>query len=77
MIHKTAIISKSAVIAADVNIGPYTVINDDVVIGEGSIIDSHVVISGSTIIGKKNHIYSFASIGVTLRIKNIIMKERH
>ena len=30
MIHKTAIISESAVIAADVKIGPYTVINDDV-----------------------------------------------
>jgi|TARA_B110000914_G_scaffold226474_1_gene251843 UDP-N-acetylglucosamine acyltransferase len=63
MIHKTAIISESAVIAADVKIGPYTVINDDVVIGEGTLIDSHVVISGSTTIGKRNHIYSFASIG--------------
>jgi len=63
MIHKTAIISQTAEIAADVKIGPYCVINDDVVISEGSIIDSHVVISGPTVIGKMNHIYSFSSIG--------------
>lgn len=63
MIHKTAIISQTAEIAADVKIGPYCVINEDVVISEGSIIDSHVVISGPTVIGKMNHIYSFSSIG--------------
>ena len=63
MIHKTAIISQTSEIAADVKIGPYCVINDDVVISEGSIIDSHVVISGPTVIGKMNHIYSFSSIG--------------
>ena len=63
MIHKTAIISESAVIAANVKIGPYSVISDEVIIGEGTIIDSHVVISGPTVIGKRNHIYSFSSVG--------------
>lgn len=63
MIHPTAIISDSAKIADDVDIGPYAVINEDVVIGSGCKIDSHVVINGPTKIGSDNHIYQFASIG--------------
>jgi UDP-N-acetylglucosamine acyltransferase len=63
MIHPTAIISDSAVIASDVTIGPYSVIGDSVEIGSGTRIDSHVVINGPTTIGADNHIYQFASIG--------------
>ena len=43
MIHSTAIISDKAVIADDVEIGPYTIIGDDVEIGSGTRIDSHCV----------------------------------
>jgi UDP-N-acetylglucosamine acyltransferase len=63
MIHATAIISDSAVIADDVEIGAYSVIGDSVEIGSGTRIDSHVVVNGPTKIGKDNHIYQFASIG--------------
>lgn len=63
MIHSTAIVSDSAKLAEDVEIGPYTVIGDDVEIGGGCRIDSHVVINGPTRIGADNHIYQFASIG--------------
>jgi len=63
MIHSTAIISDTAKIADDVQIGPYTVIGDQVEIDNGTRIDSHVVINGPTRIGKDNHIYQFASIG--------------
>lgn len=63
MIHSTAIISDTAKIADDVEIGPYSVIGDLVEIDSGSKIDSHVVINGPTKIGKDNHIYQFASIG--------------
>lgn len=63
MIHSTAIISASASIADDVEIGPYSIIGDHVEIGSGTKIDSHVVINGPTKIGKDNHIYQFASIG--------------
>ncbi len=62
-IHATAIVAKSASIADDVVVGPYSVIGDDVVIGAGTRIDSHVVINGSCVIGKDNHIYQFASVG--------------
>jgi UDP-N-acetylglucosamine acyltransferase len=63
MIHSTAIISDSASVDADVEIGPYTIIGDHVEIGRGTRIDSHVVINGPTRIGEDNHIYQFASIG--------------
>ena len=63
MIHATAIIADSAVIADDVEIGPYSIIGEDVEIGAGSKVDSHVVINGPTRIGENNHIYQFASIG--------------
>lgn len=62
-IHPTAIISESADIADDVEIGAYAVIGDDVSIAAGSSIASHVVINGPTSIGKENRIYQFASIG--------------
>jgi UDP-N-acetylglucosamine acyltransferase len=63
MIHPTAIVSDSAIIADDVEIGPYTTVGENVEIGSGTRIDSHVVINGPTKIGKDNHIYQFASIG--------------
>lgn len=63
MIHPTAIIGDSAIIAPDVEIGAYSIIGEKVEIGSGTRIDSHVVINGPTVIGKDNHIYQFASIG--------------
>lgn len=63
MIHATAIVSATARIANDVEIGAYSIIGDDVEIGSGTRIDSHVVVNGPTVIGKDNHIYQFASIG--------------
>jgi UDP-N-acetylglucosamine acyltransferase len=63
LIHATAIISETAKISDDVEIGPYSIVGDDVVIASGTRIDSHVVINGPTNIGNNNHIYQFASIG--------------
>ena len=63
MIHSSAIVSASAKIAADVEIGPYAIVGDGVEIAAGTVIGSHVVINGPTVIGRDNHIYQFASIG--------------
>ena len=63
MIHKTAIISKSAEIGAGVKIGPYSVIGDNVKIGDETIVDSHVVIEGPTTIGRGCRIFHFCSLG--------------
>ena len=63
MIHSTAIVSDTAIIADDVEIGAYSVIGDGVEIDSGTRIDSHVVVNGPTKIGKDNHFYQFTSIG--------------
>jgi UDP-N-acetylglucosamine acyltransferase len=62
-IHPTALVSDSAVLADDIEIGPYSIIGDDVEIGAGCRIESHVVVNGPTRIGENNHIYQFSSIG--------------
>lgn len=63
LIHSTAIIDPSAQIAADVEIGPWTIVGPDVVIGEGTVVGPHVVIKGPTTIGKNNKIFQFCTIG--------------
>ena len=63
LIHPTAIIDSSAVIASDVQIGPYCIIGPQVSIGEGTKLHSHVVVGGYTRIGKNNEIFQFASVG--------------
>lgn len=63
MIDPRAAIDPAAELAADVNVGPFTVIGPDVVIDAGTRIGPHVVIKGPTRIGRDNRIYQFASIG--------------
>jgi UDP-N-acetylglucosamine acyltransferase len=62
-IHPTAIVDPRARLAADVSVGPYTVIDGDVEVGEGTTIGSHNVITGHTAIGRDNRIFHFCSIG--------------
>ncbi len=63
MIHSTAIVDETASVAADCEIGAYSVIGPNVEIGAGSVIGPHVVIKGPTKIGQNNRIYQFASVG--------------
>jgi UDP-N-acetylglucosamine acyltransferase len=63
MIHQTAIIDPSAIIADNVTIGAYSIIGANVEIGADCEIGSHVVINGPTKIGNHNKIYQFSSIG--------------
>ncbi|MCE2927504.1 MAG: acyl-ACP--UDP-N-acetylglucosamine O-acyltransferase [Rickettsiales bacterium] len=63
IIHPTAVVSPSAVLAADVTVGPYCVIDSEVTIGAGTKLLSHVAVSGNTTIGKDCTIYPFASLG--------------
>jgi len=62
-VHPTALVADSAVLADDVEVGPYSIIGDHVEVGAGCRIESHVVVNGPTRIGENNHIYQFASIG--------------
>ncbi|MDP2228534.1 MAG: acyl-ACP--UDP-N-acetylglucosamine O-acyltransferase [Moraxellaceae bacterium] len=63
MIHSTAIIDSRAELAADVEVGPFSIIGPDVVIGAGTRIGPHVVIKGPTRIGANNRIFQFSSVG--------------
>ena len=63
MIHSQAIVEKSAKIASDVEIGPWTYIGHDVEIDSGTVIGPHAVIKGPTKMGKNCRVFQFASIG--------------
>ena len=63
MIDSKAVIDQNADLAADVTVGPFSVIESDVEIGAGTDIGSHVIIRSGTRIGAGNKIYSFSSIG--------------
>ncbi|MCI5065989.1 acyl-ACP--UDP-N-acetylglucosamine O-acyltransferase [bacterium] len=62
-IHPTAVVEDGAVLGADVQVGPYSIIGPQVRVGAGTRIDSHVVLGGNTVIGERNTIFPFASIG--------------
>lgn len=62
-IHPTALVEPGAKLAADVEIGPFSVIGSDVELGAGTRVGPHVVIHGPTRMGRDNRIYQFASIG--------------
>jgi UDP-N-acetylglucosamine acyltransferase len=63
MIHASAIVDLESSIAADVEIGPYSVIGAGVTIGAGTVIGPHVVVMGPCKIGRDNHIFQFSSVG--------------
>jgi UDP-N-acetylglucosamine acyltransferase len=62
-IHASALVHPGARLAADVEIGPYSIVGERVEIGEGSWIGAHVVLDGRVRIGRRNRIFHFASIG--------------
>lgn len=62
-IHATAIVDPAARLAADVEVGAYSVIGPHVEIGAGCRIGPHAVITGRTRIGANNRIYQFVSLG--------------
>jgi UDP-N-acetylglucosamine acyltransferase len=63
VIDERALISPQAELAADVSVGPFSVIGPQVRIGARTRIASHVVIKGPTTIGADNVFFQFASIG--------------
>jgi UDP-N-acetylglucosamine acyltransferase len=62
-VHKSAIVSSKARLAASAAVGPYTVIGDNVTVKEDAVIGAHCVIDGNTVIGKGCQVFSGAVIG--------------
>ena len=63
LIHPTAVVDPAARIAADVIVGPYSVIGSDVEIDSNCWIGSHVVLSGTIRMAANNRVFPFASLG--------------
>ena len=63
MIDARAIVSAEAELAANVCIGPFSIIGPQVRIGPRTVVGPHVVINGPTTIGADNRFFQFASIG--------------
>ena len=63
MIHPSALVSPEARLAADVTVGPFSIIGPGVEIGPRSVVGPHVVINGPTRMGAENQVFQFASIG--------------
>lgn len=62
-IHSTAIVSKKARLADDIQVGPYSIIADNVTIGQATKIGAYCVIEGNTSIGKSCEIFTGAVVG--------------
>ncbi len=65
-IHPTSVLSPDVELGADVEIGPYCLIQGKVKIGRGTYIEGHATVghrSGSVILGDNNHISPGAVIG--------------
>ena len=62
-IHPTALVDAGARLAADVEVGAYSIVGAEVEIAAGTHIGPHVVISGPTRIGRDNRIWAFSAIG--------------
>jgi len=63
VIDPRAIVSPEAQLAADVTVGPFSIVGPQVRIGARTVIGPHVVINGPTTIGEDNRVFQFASIG--------------
>jgi UDP-N-acetylglucosamine acyltransferase len=62
-IHSTAIVDPAAELAADVEVGPYSVVGPHVKAGPGTVIGPHAVVAGHTTLGARNRIFQFSSVG--------------
>lgn len=62
-IHATALVDPKAELAADVEVGAYSIVGPHVVVGAGTVIGPHAVVTGRTRIGARNRIFQFSSVG--------------
>lgn len=62
-IHPSAIVAAEARLAADVEVGAFSIIGPGVTIGAGTRIGPHVVVNGPTVMGRNNRVFQFSSIG--------------
>lgn len=62
-IHPTAVVDETAILADDVEVGPFVLVEPDVKIGAGTILRSHAVVRRYTEMGERNVVDSYAVLG--------------
>lgn len=62
-IHPTALVDPKAELAADVSVGPFSIVGPHVRVGSGTVIGAHSTVEGHTTIGADNRIGPYASVG--------------
>ena len=62
-IHPLAVISPTASIAEDVQIGPFCVVEPNVTIGAGCRLEAGAIVKSRTILGENNHVFERAVLG--------------
>ena len=62
-IHPTAMIGPDVELAADVLVGPYSILEGPVRIGSGTVIESHACLSGPLVMGRNNLVGHGAVLG--------------
>jgi UDP-N-acetylglucosamine acyltransferase len=63
LIHPTAVIDPDAVLAPEVRVGPYVVIEGPVEVGPGCVIEAHACLSGPLTLGRDNFVGHGAVLG--------------
>jgi UDP-N-acetylglucosamine acyltransferase len=62
-IHPLAVVSSTARIGRDVEIGPFAIVEDGATIGDGCILESSVVVKEGSTLGPNNHLFEGTIIG--------------
>ena len=62
-IHPTALVDGGAVLADDVEIGPYCLVESDVTLGPGTVLRGHAIVRRYTTLGRGNVVDSFVVLG--------------
>ena len=62
-IHPLAVVSPTARIADDVQIGPFCVVEPNVIIGAGCRLEAGAIVKNETILGENNHVFEGAVLG--------------
>lgn len=67
-VHPSAIVDKTAQLAADVVVGPNCIVGKGSVIGAGTVLEANVVIGPNVKIGKNNRFFPFSVVGTRPQI---------
>jgi UDP-N-acetylglucosamine acyltransferase len=76
-VHAAAMVDARAEVAADVDIGPYAVVEGGVVLGAGCVLHAHAVVRGRSTLGPGNVVHPFSVIGGEPQMKRVAAGPAH